>query len=524
MLTFLLLCLVSVLFQFVGLLGNDNAAVLDPRAPLDSVVEIDQCIGGELPGRTLFNHTDAGSNQSSTLTAHGLNFVGFQGSAPIQISTDPAEHGKKFSRWRCIGDMEKSSDLVDRTCVFENVCYDKQVRDFVFFSPMPRESLTPILYDHRRGSQFLFRRRVDEGMDEDLDFVLLNNGDRPTRPQLWSPGIMYNSTESLSWSPRIHEGTIPDGHKTLAGVYSLSAPNRDPMNLGHVLWEDVFPIFVAMVQLGIYTPCLNLLRMRRCETGANYGSAKLCSKFEHGFLLPLAGSCGAKMVQFHDFIQEHQERMLCFETLMVGGSFTMFEDERYNVGKEPLVQSFRQVIMSWHGVNPIATPKSHQILLVDKHGQRSISNFKSVASHVAKVFSQVAHVCATTYSHMSIADQLHMLSRTSIAVSPCGGTSMILPFLPEGAYAILMNYAVILSGRKYWFNPVGSHGECSGCSWTMEAEFWRHVRHINKVYYQVFGPSDFEDGVVARHSSIRVNTSRLSKLIWGAIHEMEPHT
>jgi len=23
------------------------------------------------------------------------------------------------------------------------------------------------------------------------------------------------------------------------------------------------------------------------------------------------------------------------------------------------------------------------------------------------------------------------------------------------------------------------------CSWTMEAELWRHVRHVTKVYYQV---------------------------------------
>jgi len=403
--------------------------------------------------------------------------------------------------------------------VFENVCYDKQIQDFVFFSPMPKESLTPILYDHRKGSQFLFRRRVAEGMGEDLDFVLLNYGALPSRPKLWSPGIIHNSSSSLSWSPRIHEGTIPDGHKTLAGVYSLSAPHRDVMNLGHVVWEDFFSIFVAMIQLGIYTPCLNLLRMKRCETGARKGSAELCSKFENSFLLPLAGSCGAKMAQFYDFIQEYHQKVLCFETLMVGGNFNVFDDERYTVGKEPLVQFYRHVVLAWHGVSPTEIPKSHQILLVDKHGQRSISNFKSVASCVAEEFSKEARVCATDYSHMSVADQLRMLSQTSIAVSPCGGISMILPFLPEGAYVILMNYAVILSGRR-----VGLHGECSGCSWTMEGELWRHVRHINKVYYQVFGPSDFEGGIVDRASSIRVDAKRLNTLIWGAIREMEPHT
>ena len=59
---------------------------------------------------------------------------------------------------------------------------------------------------------------------------------------------------------------------------------------------------------------------------------------------------------------------------------------------------------------------------------------------------------------------------------------MILPFLPEGSYAILINYML------HPEEPA-RHGECHNCSWTMEAELWRHVRHVRKMYYQVSAPA-----------------------------------
>ena len=44
--------------------------------------------------------------------------------------------------------------------------------------------------------------------------------------------------------------------------------------------------------------------------------------------------------------------------------------------------------------------------------------------------------------------QLRLLSRATIALSPAGGVSMILPFLPEGAHAILINYMLAERGKR----------------------------------------------------------------------------
>ena len=57
---------------------------------------------------------------------------------------------------------------------------------------------------------------------------------------------------------------------------------------------------------------------------------------------------------------------------------------------------------------------------------------------------------------------------------------MILPFLPEGAHAILLNYMLPKEKLKKEIKGL-SHQECAGCSWTMEAELWNHLRNVSLV-------------------------------------------
>ena len=57
---------------------------------------------------------------------------------------------------------------------------------------------------------------------------------------------------------------------------------------------------------------------------------------------------------------------------------------------------------------------------------------------------------------------------------------------------------------------------------TPQAELWRHVRHVRKMYYQVWGPQDFARGRPGRNAAVKVDPQRLGDLIETAIHEMEP--
>ena len=56
----------------------------------------------------------------------------------------------------------------------------------------------------------------------------------------------------------------------------------------------------------------------------------------------------------------------------------------------------------------------------------------------------------------------------------------------------------------------------------MEAELWRHVRHVHKMYYQVWGAEDFKKGKPGHDAAILVDPLRLGTLIDGALDQMQP--
>ena len=65
--------------------------------------------------------------------------------------------------------------------------------------------------------------------------------------------------------------------------------------------------------------------------------------------------------------------------------------------------------------------------------------------------------------------QLELISQTTVAISPAGGVSMLLPFLPSGAHAVLVGYML---GEK----EPARHGECQGGWWCVgDMGRWREA-------------------------------------------------
>jgi hypothetical protein len=111
--------------------------------------------------------------------------------------------------------------------------------------------------------------------------------------------------------------------------------------------------------------------------------------------------------------------------------------------------------------------------------------------------------------------QIELLLNTTILISPAGGVSMIAPFLPHGAHAILMDYYVNHSG--FGFN--------AGSSASMEGMLLNHFPHFKKDYYQIYGPPDyvfdFPGASDTRNdASILVNVTRLHLLIESAFEDL----
>ena len=211
---------------------------------------------------------------------------------------------------------------------------------------------------------------------------------------------------------------------------------------------------------------------------------------------------------------------------MLGGGFFDLFNTPSHAGKEPLLALYRQRVLAFHGVPASAPPpSSHLLLLVKKQGRRGIANFEQVAAHVrggcGGQCEGIARTQAVAFHTMSVREQLQLVSSATLAISPPGGVSMILPFMPEGSHVILLNYLLPDAGKGAPPQRQ-THHECAGCSWTMEAELWNHVRHVRKLFYQVWEPSDFAGGRPGRDAAVLIKLPRLAFLLRAALNAMRP--
>ena len=97
---------------------------------------------------------------------------------------------------------------------------------------------------------------------------------------------------------------------------------------------------------------------------------------------------------------------------------------------------------------------------------------------------------------------------------------MIIPFLPHGAHAIVMDYFVTKHDHP-------SHNFRVNQSASMEGAFLNHIPHVTKLYYQIHGENEYVFDMPGtrnsrEHGSIIINTTRLKTLIDKALDDMEP--
>lgn len=344
---------------------------------------------------------------------------------------------------------------------------------------------------------------------------------------------------------------LDSSSRELAMIPGLTAlmGERFAPNVGHFIWDNAFALLTSMSQLGVYTSELNVLRTSSCMATKTASFARaFCDELAEAFLSPLNGRSPTApsrgWVRTLDQLRAAypSSKRICFKQLQAGGVFNAFDSEPLNSGREGLFALYRHRVLQWHGLNSFATRPAAppRILLVRKSSKRAegarrkrdITNFQGVNEHMRSRFGNHADVRVTSFAGMPFAEQLQLITSTSVAFSPCGGISMLLPFLPRGAHVVLINYIIRTLDPRY----VGVHGECANCSWTMESELWRHVRHVHPLFYRIEDASDVPvpfltkaagglyntnpDGYhPQRDASVHVDLRRLESLIQSALTE-----
>ncbi|KAJ3117518.1 hypothetical protein HDU96_006447 [Phlyctochytrium bullatum] len=413
----------------------------------------------------------------------------------------------RYSRFRCSGDDNDINGYVERLCLFENLCYDQETSQFYFYR-RPDRPPPYVLFEARAGEMAEFHA-------DDHGFV-------PIKQLFWAAvGSEWDTFAPKMIASEAPTIGSPETTVRLEKLHILWSTWAADDNLGHLLWEELASLWYGMLRMNVFTE--NVTAMHWPDDLPN---RKLALKFRNGFFPAISGT---PPVSFGPYMAAmaggKSKRYVCFDQLLAGGNVRRFL-QRYgwhNYGHEPLFFSLRGRILQSHGLDPFAVPRKHQILITHKTSSnyhsddkytshRSIYNIDKVRAFLAKRYPGV-EVKVLDFKDLTITEQLREMMATTLIVTPPGGISMVLPFLPDGAHAIILDYL-----EKEDNDLVGTK---AGESVSMEAPFWNYWPHFKKLYYQVRSktemvsddPSRSVDEVSWRDEvSIVVDLKRLGRL------------
>ncbi|CAF4500830.1 unnamed protein product [Rotaria sp. Silwood2] len=321
------------------------------------------------------------------------------------------------STWTCTGNMNYESEWQKRTCAFKNICYNKEKKIFQFYRN-PGSIKTPILFEPKLGHIY--------------DFHINNHG---------FVGLFSRSSPLQSWGPTIVEEWLPSPNRVpyLEHVHVLFTHWFTYFNPGHVIWEDIASTYFAMVRLNEYDRNAVLLEYRRLPKKGNQ-----FYRMFHNIIPAFA----AKVDSLDNYMNNFSSPFVCFRTIVAGGATAMFSigNEAYTNGKERLLYNYRTAILRYHGVNISHLPSRHRIVLVNKtqtvhRSLRAIKNLAEVKHFIHSTYPKI-QLDVIDWSKYTFTQQMHQLYKTTVLITPCGGISTIIPFLPEGTHAIVMEFYV----------------------------------------------------------------------------------
>lgn len=376
--------------------------------------------------------------------------------APIEVPSYPPvaiSSSKQYSKFYCIGGRGRLGAQNDRSCRFQNICYKPSTNQWQFYQD-PKERLVVLL---------------DQGViieDFPAEFLNLRSMGNPTDAQWWSPTIVKSAAgiPASAFVPRV------DPAKPNVNV--LYHPHY-PSNMGHVIGDDLFPIFNLMSSFGMLVTDAQLIISRDCGRifANNPKKAEQCDFFLK-MLIPGLSSKEYLAATAPDFMSRVRgaaapagdSDLVCFEQLLAGNGPWGFQQ---SLGKAPSWWSYHAFYLNNLGINPNRTPKKHRITVSIKKGKRALANNDELVTYLKQKFPTYEIDALELRTLGGWKNELEYLLDTSILITPCGGVSMSAMFLPHNSAMVIVDYFNL---RK-------------NVSFGMEERLWTNLGFVRPYHY-----------------------------------------
>jgi hypothetical protein len=380
-----------------------------------------------------------------------------------------------------------------RSCQFLNLCYDLSEKDYVVFRDDAHPS-QPLL-DNR--TQYMSLGGINPRWDSQKGFD--------------------KGSWKMEWFPRIKQPIDMEGYYELpTNLVLIPFHSLAAHNVGHLLWDDFYPIYTLLRMFNLERQPLLPIRHRvahvlyaNCDI--RYKNRKRCKSNFLRFL-PLLGVDPATFTTSKETVFNSTDgtppksRYVCAARAVAGlGTLTDhgFRDHGWNdhtedgpphnLGRGALFRDFRDFMVQ-HMLGTSGTtdqPMHPYRIRFSRESSRDWSrrlNFTQQITHLEGWLDDPdVSVEVVTLWNMSLREQVELAASTSIFVTACGGGSMTATFLPVGATLIV------------FYDPVGGFDfqsyELTHKPARLDWDLLNNAAHI-RVHWLPVSTMDEEDDLV----------------------------
>lgn len=362
-------------------------------------------------------------------------------------------------------------DTQRTSCLFENICYDNNISDFIYYkeNTTNRQATMPFVritteYDHKDSMQ---------------------------------PKILYSS--------------IPNDVIWLDSELSILIVALWPDNFGHLL-DSVFSVFNIMKRYESLSHDFQLLFQKDSDCESVVPTDKIenvCSKYLQVFS-KLTNRKSLSIGKAFPFLPSNS--VICMKKLLAGtSSFGMNRDVVGNFNK------FVRYLIPLHIQDPlqIPIPGKQSIIIINKlEGRRLVTNFNELQSYLESLFL-VDVIIENHISDMTIEEQIYMMRKYSVMVTPCGGISFSSLFMTPGASAVYIGF---------WNVEIEQPDHMEKYIWTAQVD-------IRDFYYNVYKNESTLKNVPdedisnfyqwRNYADVTLNLPRMGRVVYDALYSAE---